>query len=217
MRLLIIIVVLGIYATAAAQSSPSRNADGFLADTSFARNGKQQKKLTQYSYGSIDTEVKYTDSSAKGIIIQNSLPKGNRYIDPGGRISVYGIFWTRIINETTTPLELTINFTADSIAIPRFPGSYLKLFLPPGTMTPDKESLYNYGVTDLESFLDTGLNKQTTLKYVINPKEESLFYTGALPGAGYRAGLVLKGQNLFYTINLLPGLLIPCGQVAFKK
>jgi hypothetical protein len=64
----------------------------------------------------------------KGVIIQNSLPKGGPYTDPTGKRFGYGIFWTRVINQTTSPLELTINFPADSFAIFPEPGSYLKLF-----------------------------------------------------------------------------------------
>jgi hypothetical protein len=216
-RLLITFTLLTIYLTAIGQSSPTKKESWFRVDTSFAKNGKSQKPLTNYSYTWIDTEVKYSDSTGKSIIIQNSLPKGDRYIDPSGKISAYGIFWTRVINETTTPLELTINFPADSFTIPTLPDSYLKLFLPPGTMTLDKESSYNFGVTDLKSFLDTGLNKPTMLQRTINPKEECIFYIGALPGAGCRAGLVLKEQGLFYRINIIPDLLIPCGQIVFKK
>jgi len=217
MRSLTTLILLTIYLTATGQPSPAKKESWFRADTSYAYNGKRQKKLTHFSYESIDTEVRYSDSTGKGVIIQNSLPRGNRYIDPIGRISLYGIFWTRVINETATPFELTINFPADSFAIPADPGHYLRLFLPPETMTDDKESLYNYGAAGLESFLDTGLNKPTTLKRVINPKEECLFYTGALPGGGCRAGFVLKGQDLFYRINIIPDLLIPFGRIVIKK
>jgi hypothetical protein len=217
MRLLTTFTLLTIYLTAIGQSSPTKKENWFRVDTSFAKNGKSQKPLTNYPYTWIHTEVKYSDSTGKGIIIQNSLPRGDRYIDPAGKTSAYGIFWTRVINETTTPLELTINFPADSFAIPTLPGSYLKLFLPPDTMTLDKESLYNFGITDLKSFLDTGLNKPAMLRRTINPKEGCIFYIGALPGAGCRAALVLKDQGLFYRINIIPDLLIPCGQIVFKK
>ena len=128
-----------------------------------------------------------------------------------------------VINETETPLELTINFPADSFAIPPSPDSYLKLYLPPDTMTLEKQSFYNYGVTDLKSFLDTGLNKPTMLQRTINPKEECLFHIVALSfqsGGMVRAGLVLKEQDLFYRISIIPhfdSALFPCGQIVFKK
>ena len=167
--------------------------------------------------------------TTKGVIIQNSYPKGNGrldstgkngYNDPAGKNFAYTIFWTRVINETATPLELTINFPADSFEVPRSPHSYIKLFLPPDTMTLDKESLYDYGLTGLKSFLDTSFNKPTMLQRTINPKEECLFYIVRLANVGYngavRAGLVLQEQDLFYRINMLDSL-IPCGHIVFKK
>ena len=75
-------------------------------------------------------------------------------------------------------------------------------------MTLDKESLYNYGVTGLKSFLDTSLNKPTMLQRTINPKEACLFYIAALYNQGVdgvvRAALVLKEQDLFYRISIAP-------------
>ncbi len=172
-----------------------------------------------------DTEFKHTDSTGKDILIQNSFPKAggdadekSGYTDSSGKNYRYAIFWTRVINETVTPLELTINFPA----ILPSPYSNSKLFLPRDTMTLDKVSLYNYGVTGLKSFLDTDFNS-TLLKKTINPKEECLFYIALLSlrysvGGTVRAGLVLKGQDLFYRISIgSQSALIPCGQMIFKK
>lgn len=73
--------------------------------------------------------------ASQGVIIENSLPKGGgRYTDPAGKNFGYAIIWTRVINETATPLELTINFPSNSFAIYPSPG-YAKFFIPPGTMT----------------------------------------------------------------------------------
>jgi len=219
MRLLTTFTLLTICLTAIGQTFPTQK-------------DKRQKTLTNYPVKYIDTESKYTDSTGKGVIVQNSFPKGGGYLDSTGKIGYtdstgqnfgYAIFWTRVINETATPLELTINFPADSFAILPSPDSYFKLFLPPDTMTLDKETLYAYGATGLESFLDTGLNKPTMLQRTINPKEACLFYIGALfyQGEGVaRAGLVLKEQDLFYSIRgIAPqfdSALIPCGQIVFK-
>jgi hypothetical protein len=89
-------------------------------------------------------------------------------------------------------------------------------------MTPDKESLYDYGLTGLKSFLDTSFNKPTKLQRTINPKEECRFYIAyvvALSHMSYngvvRTELILKEQNLFYRINRLDSL-IPCGHIIFK-
>ena len=193
---------------------------------------KSETKDTVTSPGpnehNIYTKYDYTDSDGKSIIIQNSFPRGGPYTGSTGKNSNYSflIFFTRIINETATPLELTINFPADSFATGEGGNVYLKLFLPPDTMTLDKESLSNYGITGLESFLD--FNKPTMFQRTINPKEECLFYIGSVfyqargtawkdeSRGGNRAELVLEGQDLFYRmppqINSLP-----CGHIISKK
>ena len=161
-----------------------------------------------------------SESVSQGVLIQNSFPKGvSRYIDSGGNEFVYAVFWTRVVNETSTPLELTINFPADSFAISNPPHNYLKLFLPPETMTPGKVSMFDYGL-DLKSFLDISFHKPTSLQKTINPKGECVFYIAALSYKPYngsvRAGLVLEGGKLFYKINMLDSL-IPCGQILNSK
>ena len=177
-----------------------------------------KKALTFYPGTYIDTEYRYTDSTGIVVIIQNSLRKGGKYTDPRGKDFFSVIYWYRVINETTTPLELTINFSCDSFPTLPLSDSYLKVFLPLDTMTFDKETLYAYGATGLKSFLDTGLNKPTMLQRTINPKDACLFYIGALyyqtsnPLA--RAELMLKEQDLFYRIN---GIEIPCGQIVLKN
>jgi hypothetical protein len=183
----------------------------------------RQKPLTYYPYTYIDTESLYTDSTGIAVIIQNSLPKGGGYTDATGKTFGYRVFWNRIINETDTPLELTINFPVDSFAILPSPDSYLKVFLPPDTMALEKETLYNYGATGLKSFLDTGLNKPTRLQRIINPKEACVFYIGVLFTQSYgaaRAELILKEQELFYRIRGIARQfdteLIPCGQIVLK-
>ena len=162
--------------------------------------------------------------AAKSVIIQNSLPKGGPYTNPTGKRFGRAIFWTRIVNETATPIEFTINFPADSFSISPLPLSYFKLFLPRDTMTIDKEQLYDYGATGLKSFMDTGLNEPTTLQRIIHPKEDYLFYVGMLmkmPDNGpVRTGLVLKEEDLFYKVSIagqLDSALIPCGHISFKK
>lgn len=179
----------------------------------------------------------HSETVSQGVIIQNSLPKGDRHTDSSGKVFGIAVFWTRVINATDNPLELTINFPVDSLEILSSPDSYLKLFLPADTMTLDKVWLYNYGVTGLRSYLDSGLNKPSKLQRTINPKEESLFYIGVLRyqvpdqapgtrrpglhqarGGVIRTGLVLKEQDLFYRVSIdLDSTLIHCGQIVFKN
>ena len=58
--------------------------------------------------------------------------------------------------------------------------------------------MYDYGISGLQSFFDAGLTKPTKLHATINPKEEYLFYVGAIFNEAYgpaRAGFVLKDKN----------------------
>ena len=158
----------------------------------------------------IDTQYEYADSGGKPLIIQNSLPKGETYFDPNGKEYFKVIFWTRIINETDKPLELKIDFPANSYAVSSLPGKYFKVLVPPDTMTIDKEPLHDYGMTGLKSFLDNNNNsKSSRLKRTIIPKESGSFYVVILfdrgVGGPFRAGLTMKGQNLFYRISRYGG------------
>ncbi|HCW06108.1 MAG TPA: hypothetical protein DGG95_01940, partial [Cytophagales bacterium] len=132
------------------------------------------------------------------------------------------VFFTRVVNTTATPFELTINFAADSIAIPNSPDTFVKLFLPPDKMTLAKQSVYDYGVKDLESF-----DKPTRFQKTIKPNEDCLFIVEAIfyqtrasaenqPRGGNRAELILRGQRLIYR---MPPQIdeLPCGQIIYKR
>jgi hypothetical protein len=164
----------------------------------------------------------HTETESLGIRIQNSLPKGGvRYVDATGKDFVYVVFWTRVMNEATTPLELTINFPADSFPISASPSGYLKLFLHPDTMTYANQYVFNYGLTDLNPFFNAGFHKPTRLQRTISPKEEWVFYVVAVSHKPYdgalRAEFILKDRDLFYKVNMLDPELIPCGQIVFRK
>lgn len=213
----------------------SKNKDAIAADSiEITKNTDQWNKrwkIKDYRLPDIDSET-----ANRGVIIQNSLPKGDQHRDSSGKIYGIAIFWTRVINETSNVLELTINFPVDSLEVASSPGSYSKLFLPSDTMTLDKVGLYNYGVTGLTYYLDHGLNKPTILKRTIHPNEECLFYVGVLryqvsgqtprtrrpglhqAGGGVtRTALVLEEQDLFYRVSIdHDTALIPCGQIVFK-
>ena len=196
MRLLMTFILLTICLTAMAQTSPVRNW--------------------------VDTEVKYMDATGKAVMVHNSFPKGGGgYTDSTGKKYSYVIFWTRVINESASPLELTIKFPADPITIFPSPNSYIRIFLPPDTMTLEKVPLGDYGLTNLQSFLDTGFNKPSMLKRTINSKKECFFYIPVLiyqARGTARAALVLKGQDLFFRISIDPdSALIPCGHLVFKN
>jgi hypothetical protein len=144
----------------------------------------------------------------KLVIIINSLPKGITYTAPNGKKYFKVTFWSKIINETDHPLEMNINFPVELYEAPGLPGNHYKLLVPPDTMTVDKEPLYNYGMTGLTSFLDNNIDKPSSIKRTINPKETTGFYVVLLslttelkPGSTMRTGLGVKGQNLVYKIS----------------
>ena len=182
------------------------------------KNVQSQNTLTNHNERGINTKYEYTESNGARLIIQNSFPRGGlRYKEPNGKEYVYAVFWTRIINETFDPLVLTIDFPLDSFEIPSSSGNYMKLLLPSDTMTTDKESLYDYGLT-VKSFLDNNRNKSSSLKRTINPKGSSTFYVVTICNRGVggtlRTGLSLKEQNLFYRVNEKE---IHCGSINLKN
>jgi len=189
-------------------------------------NIKSETKNIVTSSGSDErnfhTTYEYTDSAGKRLTIQNGFPRGgSRYTDPDGEVYGYAVFWTRIINETDNPLELKIDFL-DSYEVPSFPGKYFKVKVPPDTMTRDKEDLFSYGLTNLESFLDNSIHKPSSLKRTINPKESSGFYVvklsdGTEGGGILRTGLILKGQDLFYRVSVYKNSPAPSSLISEKE
>ena len=203
--ILLIIATAGLFSCKqGSESTPDTVDIKIMAST---KNAQSQKPYDKF----IDTKYEYTDSMGKRLIIHNSFPKGGiKYTDPDGVECTYTVFFTRIINETDNPLELKINFPGDSYELPSIPGQYFKILLPPDTMTLDKESLFNHGLTDLESFLDKNIHKSSSLNRTINPKESSGIYVvkfNIKPKSGWkgngstRAGFSLKDQNLYYKIK----------------
>jgi hypothetical protein len=201
----------------------------FIIATTGLFSCKHGSKSTLETVNSV-RKYEYADSMGKSIIMHNSFPKsGGSYTDPTGKKYVYAVFWTRITNETISPIGLTIDFPLDSFEIPSSSGNYIKLLLPSDTMTIDKEPLYDYGLS-IKSFLDTCINKSYSLKRTINPKESTAFYVVTLSNKGVdgtlRTGLSLEGQNLIYKISAYKSISghplvnekeIQCGSIHLKN
>lgn len=169
---------------------------------------------------SIYTKYEYIYSESKSLIIQNSFPKGGmRYKAPNGKEYIYAVFWTRIINKTPDAVDFKIDFPLNSYEIPTLPVKYYKILIPSDTMTLDKIPLFNYGLTNLESFFDKNIDKPSSLKRSIKPKESTGFYVVTLrlmEGTQYgilRTEFTLKGKNLFYKIRDKE---IKCGSIEKK-
>ena len=199
---------------------------------------KQGSKSTT---DTVDTETynsvrnyEYADSMSNRLIIHNSGPKGGmKYSDPNGEVYGYIVWWTQITNETADPIELKIDFPIDSFEFPSSSGRYIKLLIPSDTMTVDKASLFAYGL-NVKSFLDNHRFEASSLKRTIKPKDSTAFHIVFLSkwkpvsggSGGLRAGLILKGQNLFYKISaynlthelpLIDKKEISCGSINLKN
>jgi hypothetical protein len=226
MKLLTTFTLLTICLTAIGQTILTKKEDEFRIDTLIQPiHGRIQK-----TYGNIDTEIKYTHSTGNSIIIQNSLPLGGSgFTDVSGIRFGHRLFWTRVINEADTPLELTITFPADSFALPG-KDSYMKVFLHPDGLTQESKTLFDgrkardfagklfWDTTRLKSLCHIPTKIQKTIK----PKEAILFYAVVLRHHQQsinspRAGFVLKQQGLFYKITEFGSTLIPCGSIVFKN
>lgn len=163
------------------------------------------------------TKYTYTDAMGANLIIQNSFPKaGINYKAPDGKKYVYAVFWTRVVNETNKPVELTIDFPVDSFEIPSSSGNYMKLLLPSDTVTAGKVPLYDYGLL-IKPFLDSGMYTSSSLKRTIYPEASGGFYVVTLSNRGVggtlRTGFNLKGQALYYKMNDKE---IRCGKINLK-
>lgn len=174
-----------------------------------------------------DSSISRMDT-IKGVTIYSSGKKGNGrldasgkygYHDPTGKNFAYIIFWNRVINESSAPVELSLNFPADSFSVSGSPKAYFHLFLPPDTMTLKKEPMDDYGLTGLKAFLDANFHQPAQLKREIDPGQESLFYvvvvSNSFDGVSH-SELVLKGKSLFLKTNMRDEL-IPCGSIVLKK
>jgi hypothetical protein len=159
----------------------------------------------------------------EGVVILNSYPKAGRYTDSKGNEFGYGITRTTLINVSENSLQLTINFPADSFALSSVPGSNVKVFISPDTISFDEMPFDHsswYAHDGLKPFLMAGLRTPTTLHDTINANQDRVFYFGARyqKTAGVpRAELILKGDSLFFRPSRLDPLLIPCGKIIFKK
>jgi len=181
------------------------------------------KTFTNYSGKWLHTESRYADSAGGTLTIQNSLPRGGgQYTDPEGKTYSYVIFWNRIINETHFDLRFSIQFPGDPVSMFPSGDSHIRLFLHPGFMTLDKETLRDFGITDLKSILDNYYGNQTSTRQIVKQQTESLFQVIVIfhnATGSARSSLYLKGNELSYKISVGPTLSpeIPCGRVYFTN
>jgi hypothetical protein len=167
----------------------------------------------------IDTEVNYSLANQKGLIFTHSLPKGGGFKFLKSVKYSHVIFWTRIHNQTSTPIKLQLTFP--NITYLQSPNAHIKILLAKDTMSHEKEQLFNYGLTDLESLLNDKSKQLKTLKQTIDPSKDYYFYIPVfmheINGIA-RASIVLKGEKLFYKISIgKDTAFIPCGSLVVES
>ena len=168
----------------------------------------------------VDSEVKHTDSNGNSVMMTNSLPKGGGVVYQNGKKYGYVVFWTRMSNQSATPIELKVKFP--EVTFFKSPDSYIKIVLPKESMNIEKEQLFDYGLTNLQSILNDESNQLGILQKKIGPKEDYLFYVTVfihIEGSGSaRAKFELNDKELFYKISMgSDTTLIPCGSLDFKN
>ncbi len=183
-----------------------------------------------------------TYNKYSGIEIVNSGPRGGVY-NSRFKSYDYRLFRVQLRNDTASPFELNIKFPNKPTVLFPDTNQFVNVFLFPDDLTPDTvQDVYNFGIRNLESFLDSSLNKPIELMKLIKPNEVHIIYIGVITGELARAKLFIKGQdadssfpaiksdivatNDKTTLNLVFGLainppqhysLIHCGKINFKK
>ena len=168
----------------------------------------------------VDSEVKLMDSKGNTAMVTNSLPKGGGVVYQNGKKYGYVVFWARMSNQSATPIELKLKFPDVTFFKP--PESYVKIVLPKESMNIEKEQLFDYGLTNLQSLINDESNQLSILKKKIGPKEDYFFYVTVfihIDGNGSaRAKFELNDKELFYKISMgSDTTLIPCGSLEFKN
>ena len=171
----------------------------------------------------VDSEVKLTDSKGNSAMVTSSLPKGGGIVYQNGKKYGYVNFWTRMSNQSATPIELKVKFP--EVTFFKSPDSYIKIVLPKETMKIEKVQLFDYGLTNFQSLLNDETNQLGILQKKIGPKEDYLFYVtvfihieGSGPAGPARAKFELNDKELLYKISIgSDTTLIPCGSLEFKN
>ena len=167
----------------------------------------------------IDTEVKYSFANQKDVIFTHSLPKGGGQYNLKGIKYNHVVFWTRINNQTSTPIKLQVTFP--NITYLQSPDAHIKILLPKDTMSHEKEQLFNYGLTGFEFLLNDNTRQVKTLIKTIDPKKDYYFYIPVFMheiNGTARASIVLKGEKLFYKITIgKDSAFIPCGSLVAES
>jgi hypothetical protein len=165
------------------------------------------------------SKVAYTSSTQKKTIITNSLPRGGGIVNHQGKEYNYFIFWTNILNESSSPLDLKIKFP--TIISFEFNESHAKVLFTKSNMTIDKEQEFDYGLTGIPSLLNNESNHLMDMSNRISPFKNHIFYSVVFIHKTkwpVRAEYILKDKKLLYRITAGKDVvMVPCGSLDFKN
>jgi hypothetical protein len=181
----------------------------------------------------------------RGIALQTDGPRGGGYIDPSGKVLGYWIYRVHVMNDTTVPVELAMDFPGGPITMLPDSNKHPSVFLFPDEITPDTvQDVFSFGIRGSEVYLSARPDGPTSLRTTILPGEDHLLYIGVvLPPDGVgRAELFIDGQkpnasffpkgsvptgtkkgdelDLIFGIAIDPPqhyAMVSCGRIAFKK
>ena len=180
-----------------------------------------------------------------GIALQTDGPRGGGYIDPSGKQLGYWIYRVHVMNDTTIPVELAMDFPGGPIVMLPDSNKYPSVFLFPDEITPDTaQDVFDFGIAGSVAFLSTRPSGPTSLRTKVLPGEDHLLCIGVvlpLDGVG-RAELFIDGQgpdssyfpegsiptgtrkgdalDLIFGIAIDPPMhysMVPCGRITFNK
>ncbi|MFZ1687863.1 MAG: hypothetical protein WAU70_10600, partial [Flavobacteriales bacterium] len=133
-----------------------------------------------------------------GITLLTEGPRGGGYTDANGRALGYWIYRVHVMNYTTVPAELAMDFPGDPIVMLPDSAKHPSVFLFPDEISPDTaQDVLNFGIKGSEAFLITRPSGPTSLRTTVLPGEDHLLYIGVvLPPDGVgRAELFIDGQG----------------------
>jgi hypothetical protein len=163
------------------------------------------------------SKVAYPASTNEKTIISNSLPKGGGIVSYKGTEYNYFIFWTNVLNESSSPLDLTIKFPI-SISFTSN-ESQVQVVFPKAQMSLDKLQAFDYGLTDISSLLNVETNQLKSTQKRILPSNNYLFYSVIFIHKTkwpVRAEYILEDKKLFYRITAgTDVVMVPCGSLNF--
>lgn len=192
--------------------------------------------LLQGCTGSSSNSGMQNDSAEKlssGFSIQNGSRRGSTYVDSNGTTFVYYYITTTITNDSTLPMNLTINFskkknlTNDTLKSPVFmlPRKTLRQENPLPVETPQ----IDLGMSkELKWFLGNVAQIPVSLDTVLNPNGVCVLTFGILNNVTYAEpyGIGLKVSpevsttpTLVLSFDRIPDehYLIPCGEISFTQ